>query len=57
MFFSINETAFPSVAHQAIWNAARLVFPLEKSLTYLEDEAVKIACTDLYNMTMDYFSH
>jgi len=53
MDFSKDEKVFPSAVHQAIWNAARLVFPLEKSLAVLEDETVKAACTDLYNMTMD----
>ena len=53
MIFSKNETVFPSVVHRAIWNAARLVFPLEKSIAVLEDEAVKAPCADLYNMTMD----
>jgi len=53
MLFSKNETTFPSVIHQAIWNAARLIFPLEKSLSAIDDEAHKSACTDLYNLTMD----
>ncbi|MCL2719845.1 MAG: hypothetical protein FWD47_00705 [Treponema sp.] len=53
MIFSKNETVFPSVIHQAVWNSARLIFPLEKSLSLIKDEAVKIACSDLYNLIID----
>jgi hypothetical protein len=56
MLFSVNETAFPSVAHQSIWNAARLIFPLEKSLAVLEDKSVIAACADLHNMVMDGYA-
>ncbi|MCL2809261.1 MAG: hypothetical protein FWD24_04235 [Treponema sp.] len=53
MIFSVNETVFPSVIHQAIWNSARLIFPLEKSLSIIDDETIKTACADLYNLIID----
>jgi len=53
MIFSVNETVFPSVIHQAVWNAGRLIFPLEKSLSAIKDKSIKTACMDLYNLTID----
>ncbi|MCL2603230.1 MAG: hypothetical protein FWD90_01980 [Defluviitaleaceae bacterium] len=53
MIFSKNETVFPSVIHQAIWNAARRIFPLEKSFPAIVDDEVRATCTDLHNLVMD----
>ena len=55
MTFSPNQTTFPTATHKAIWNAARQVFPLEKSLPALTNESIKLACTDLYNFTMAWY--
>ena len=48
-----TRSQFTSPVHEAIWNAERLVFPLEKSLSKIENETTKAACTDLYNCVLD----
>ena len=56
MTFNINQTEFPSAIHQAIWNAGRLIFPLNKSLPLIQDENVKEACIDLHNCVLDVYA-
>ncbi|MCL2500672.1 MAG: hypothetical protein FWE90_10110 [Defluviitaleaceae bacterium] len=53
MIFSKNETVFPFIIHRAIWNAGRLLFPLDISLSKIDDKAVKAACVDLYNLILN----
>jgi len=54
--FSKNQAQFDSAIHGAIWNAGRLIFPLNKSLEGIKDEKTKTACTDFYNCTVDGYA-
>ena len=56
MNFDKNQTQFNSPIHSAIWNAERLIFPLNKSLEHIKDEKTKADCTDYYNCVMDGYA-
>ncbi|MCL2373099.1 MAG: hypothetical protein FWC78_06820 [Defluviitaleaceae bacterium] len=56
MDFSKNQTQFDSAIHGSIWNAGRLIFPLNKSLEGIKDEKTKAACADYYNCTVNGYA-